>query len=89
MFVFGGIDQFQERFNDLYEFVFFTNTWHKILTCGTPPTSRTFHQAVYCQGSIFILGGFDGWKRNDMYKIVVDDSGFSLSEEEVKLEDTS
>lgn len=80
MFVFGGIDQYQERFNDLFEYCFFTNSWHWVLTCGISPTPRTFHQAVYCTGSIYILGGFDGWKRNDMFKIVVDDSGIGLDD---------
>ena len=75
MFVFGGIDQYQEWFNDLHEFNFYTSTWSWIITVSNPPSARTFHQAIYFNGSIYILGGFDGWKWNDMYKILVDDTG--------------
>ena len=42
------------------------------MTIGTPPTSRTFHQSNVCNGVLFVMGGFDGMKRNDMYRIVVD-----------------
>lgn len=85
MYVFGGIDQYTERFNDLYEFQ--DNKWTKVITIGVPPSPRTFHQAVYFSGSIYIMGGFDGWKRNDMYKILIDRSRESQMEEEVKREE--
>lgn len=84
MFVFGGIDQFQERFNDISEFNFETGTWSRVITIGSPPSARTFHQSVYYAGSIFIMGGFDGWKRNDMYKIMVDQSHAAPTDEEFK-----
>lgn len=84
MFVFGGIDQQHERFNDILEFDFNTEVWSKVVTIGNPPSPRTFHQALYYTGCIYIMGGFDGWKRNDMYKILIDKKAVSTADEEEK-----
>jgi len=72
MFVFGGIDQYQERFNDIHEFVFETQSWTRVITIGTPPSPRTFHQSLIHNGFLYIMGGFDGMKRNDMYRILIE-----------------
>ena len=72
MYVFGGIDYHQERFNDVCEFIFETKTWSRVVTCGNAPTSRTFHSCISHSGYLYILGGFDGMKRNDMYRIMID-----------------
>lgn len=74
MFVFGGVDKRQARFSDLYEFNLDTMTWSLVKVCGDPPTARTFHRAVMYGGNMFILGGFDGCRRNDMYKIAIPDT---------------
>jgi len=74
MFVFGGIDQQQERFNDIIEYNFEANSWSRVVTIGNPPSPRTFHQSIIFQGFLYVLGGFDGMKRNDMYRILVDNS---------------
>ncbi|CAJ1328028.1 unnamed protein product [Effrenium voratum] len=71
MFVFGGVDKRQARFSDLCEFSFDTRSWSKVKTTGDPPSARTFHRAVMYGGCMYILGGFDGTRRNDMYKIAV------------------
>lgn len=70
MYIHGGIDQQQERFNDIYEFVFDTKTWTRIITFGTAPSKRTFHQSIiYLDAFFFVVGGFDGTKKNDVYRI--------------------
>mmetsp|Transcript_85667 Transcript_85667/g.239358 ORF Transcript_85667/g.239358 Transcript_85667/m.239358 type:complete len:792 (+) Transcript_85667:172-2547(+) len=69
MFVFGGVDKRQARFADLCEFNFDSRTWSCMTTFGDPPTARTFHRACMYGGAMYILGGFDGARRNDMYKI--------------------
>lgn len=69
MFVFGGVDKRQARFADLCEFNFDTRSWSTIRTSGEIPSARTFHRAVMYGGCMYILGGFDGMRRNDMYKI--------------------
>ena len=74
MFIFGGIDQTQERFNDIHEFQFETQAWARVISTGNPPSPRTFHQSLSYQGQLYVMGGFDGMKRNDMYKILLDNS---------------
>merc|ERR1719375_3022539 len=69
MFIFGGVDKRQARFADLCEFSFDTRSWSRVKTQGDPPSARTFHRAVIYGGCMYILGGFDGTRRNDMYKI--------------------
>ena len=36
---------------------------------GQPPQQRTFHKAVIAQNVMYIVGGFDGSRLNDMYNI--------------------
>lgn len=71
MFIFGGVDKRQARFADLCEFSFDTRSWSKVKSHGDPPTARTFHRACMYGGCMYILGGFDGTRRNDMYKITL------------------
>jgi len=71
MFIFGGVDKRQARFADLCEFSFDTRSWSRVKMYGDPPSARTFHRAVMYGGCMYILGGFDGTRRNDMYKITL------------------
>ncbi|CAD7960621.1 unnamed protein product [Amoebophrya sp. A120] len=73
MFLFGGVDKQQNRYNDLYEFNFDSRNWSRINTSGeiARPTPRTFHKACIYGGRMYILGGFDGQRRNDMYRIAI------------------
>lgn len=82
MFVFGGVDKRQARFADLCEFNFDTRSWSYVKTFGDPPSARTFHRSVIYGGAMYILGGFDGARRNDMYKIPLPEQ---LSREEKRL----
>lgn len=71
MFIFGGVDKRQARFADLCEFDFDSRTWNRVKTFGDPPSARTFQGAVMYGGEMYILGGFDGARRNDMYRIPI------------------
>mmetsp|Transcript_110192 Transcript_110192/g.235255 ORF Transcript_110192/g.235255 Transcript_110192/m.235255 type:complete len:782 (+) Transcript_110192:69-2414(+) len=71
MFIFGGVDKRQARFADLFELSFDTRSWSRVKTLGDPPSARTFHRAVMYGGCMYILGGFDGTRRNDMYRITL------------------
>ena len=73
MFIFGGIDQNQERFNDINQFNFDSQTWTRVLATGSSPSTRTFHEALMFKGVMYIFGGFDGMKRNDIYRILFDE----------------
>ena len=47
------------------------NTFHfsKILAKGSCPSARTFHKACMVDNYMYIVGGFDGLRRNDIYRI--------------------
>ena len=44
-------------------------TWSEVMTTGEPPTPRTFHKSVVHDGHMYILGGFDGYRQNDTYRV--------------------
>eukprot|EP00919_Chromeraceae_sp_WS-2016_P041692 GHVR01099303.1.p1 GENE.GHVR01099303.1~~GHVR01099303.1.p1 ORF type:complete len:257 (+),score=50.03 GHVR01099303.1:251-1021(+) len=70
MFVFGGVDKRQTRFNDLYEFNIERKGWACVKVQGTHgPSPRTFHSAVVCNGMMWVLGGYDGARQSDIWRI--------------------
>jgi N-acetylneuraminic acid mutarotase len=89
MFVFGGVDKRQARFADLCEFSFDTRGWSRVKTSGDTPSARTFHRAVMYGGCMYILGGFDGTRRNDMYKITLPEQLPRGEEKRKRLQKTS
>ena len=73
MYVFGGINLALKRFNDIHEYNFESQTWTRRISLDISPTSRTFHQAVILNDQwLFVFGGFDGMKRNDLYRARVE-----------------
>lgn len=73
MYVFGGINLALKRFNDIHEYNFEMQTWTRRISLDIQPTSRTFHQAVILNDQwLFVFGGFDGMKRNDLYRARVE-----------------
>jgi len=71
LFLFGGINQNQERFNDLYEYNFIWKEWSLIVISSDAPSPRTFHKCAIFEDALFIFGGNDGKKLNDTFKIKV------------------
>ncbi|CAK9054387.1 Leucine-zipper-like transcriptional regulator 1 (LZTR-1) [Durusdinium trenchii] len=87
MFTFGGVDKTQYRFPDLHEcasrigarrtrsaarpYSFSHRHWSKVSTLSVQPSARTFHKTVVHEGFMYILGGFDGRRLNDMYRILL------------------
>ena len=73
MYIFGGINLAQQRFNDVHEYCFETQTWTRRVCLDYQPTSRTFHQSVILNDAwLFVFGGFDGMKRNDLFRAKVE-----------------
>lgn len=71
MYIFGGVDTQQVRFDDLYSYDIEKRFWTKEVESGVIPKPRTFHRAV-CFGNImYLLGGFDGSRLNDMHNIAL------------------
>lgn len=69
LFIFGGVDKSQTRFSDLLEYNIEKRNWLKKHVTGKIPSSRTFHTAVMQGDTMFILGGFDGKRKNDLHVI--------------------
>lgn len=70
MYIFGGVDKTQTRYNDLHRFDFNTQVWEMIQCTGAIPSGRTFHVATVINDSLIITGGYDGSQRlNDAYAI--------------------
>ncbi len=68
MYVFGGVDKSQKRFNDLTKLDFQTLRWEKVSCLGCPPSERTFHASVMIDSILYVTGGFDGNERlNDSF----------------------
>jgi len=43
------------------------------MAAGFTPSTRTFHESLMFKGVMYIFGGFDGMKRNDIYRIFFDE----------------
>ena len=69
LFIFGGVDKTQTRYNDLYEYNTERRDWTIKRVTGKCPTSRTFHRAIMQNDIMYVLGGFDGKRKNDLHTI--------------------
>ena len=57
------------EFNDVHEFQFENQTWtRRIALDNFEPSTRTFHQSTIINNYLYIFGGFDGNKTNDVYR---------------------
>lgn len=85
LYIFGGVDDSQTRFNDLYQFYFERKEWRKIITSGCIPSPRTFHRLVNFENLLICVGGFDGERKNDLFFLSlgnnenIEEEKFSLS----------
>jgi len=71
LFIFGGVDQNQKKFNDLFEFLLDKNEWKLIETSGNIPSARSFHQMGKHENWIFVFGGHDDKKLNDLHYLII------------------
>lgn len=72
LFIFGGVDQKQKKYNDLYEFLIEKNEWRLIETKGlSMPSPRSFHQMENYENRVFIFGGNDEKKLNDLFFMII------------------
>ena len=74
MYIFGGVDTKQLRYNDLYSYDVERRNWTLEEPEGTIPRARTFHKCVSFNNIMYLLGGFDGQRLNDMYYIALSGS---------------
>lgn len=90
MIIFGGVDVEQQRylplfnnsscrFNDVFSFDPEKHSWQVIQSQGDIlPQPRTFHRAVAFNNIMYILGGFDGTRLNDLHLIAFPKDTLSL-----------
>ena len=71
IFIFGGVDTSQQRFNDLFSYEVENRKWSCIDTTGVVPQQRTFHKTVIFNNIMYVVGGFDGTRLNDVYHIAL------------------
>ena len=71
IYIFGGVDTNQQRFNDIHQFDIDQRRFMKIDTTGDSPQPRTFHRAIIFKNLMYIIGGFDGQRLNDMHHIAL------------------
>ena len=69
MYVFGGVDRGQVRFNDVFEYSFKLKEWRRIIAGGEIPSPRTFHRAICYKAEMYIFGGYDSQRKNDLYAL--------------------
>ena len=72
-YVFGGVNENQMRFNDLYQFFFERKEWKKIHVTGCIPTPRTFHRIANYSNLLISVGGFDGERKNEIFYMALDE----------------
>ena len=60
--------------------------WTRVIASGATPSTRTFHETLMFKGVMYVFGGFDGMKRNDIYRILFDEElkKKNLQEQEIR-----
>jgi len=71
MVIFGGVDTNSLRFNDLFSYDFEKRKWTQLQAGGQVPQARTFHRAVAFGNIMYVVGGFDGSRLNDLHHIAL------------------
>lgn len=67
--VFGGINEFSEKFNELYSMNFKTKTWSIFLPAGEYPVARTYHSLCYYEDKVLLFGGYSNKALDDCYSL--------------------
>jgi len=78
--IFGGINENNQKFNELYNFDFQDKKWTILFPSGEYPPSRTYHNMIYHNNKIFVFGGYSNAVLNDCYAL-------NLTQKYLKLED--
>ena len=70
MYIFGGKDSEKNK-NDLYKLTKSNDVWKwsQLTISGTKPSARSGHIAVVNSTTMYVFGGDDGSKKNDVWKL--------------------
>jgi len=73
LLLFGGVNEDNEKFNEIYFMNFPTRKWGIMLASGEYPTPRTFHNFFSIENKLFIIGGFSQNTINDCHILHISD----------------
>lgn len=65
--LFGGINENNQKFNELYNFDFKDKRWTILFPSGEYPASRTYHNMILHDHKIFVFAGYSNTVLNDCY----------------------
>ena len=68
--IFGGIDDFNQKYNELFVFNVVESLWSILTPGGKYPSKRTFHNMLYHNNRILIMGGYSNIKVDDCYSLL-------------------
>jgi hypothetical protein len=67
LILFGGINENNEKFNELYFFEIKEKKWSILFPSGEYPSARTYHNMNLLNENLIIFGGFSNSLLNDCY----------------------
>lgn len=78
--LFGGINENNQKFNEIYYFEFNDKRWTILFPSGEYPSPRTYHNMVLCNQSILVFGGYSNVILNDCYILNLSEKYFNQKE---------
>jgi hypothetical protein len=81
--IFGGVNEFNEKFNELYLMNLNDKKWTMLMASGNYPTPRTFHNICLIGKRIYVFGGFSKLVNNDCYSLLLYDCLINGIEEKI------
>jgi len=84
LILFGGINDNNQKFNELYNFDFKVKKWTILFPSGEYPPPRTYHNMIYYNKKIFVFGGYSTTILNDCYSINLSEKYLDLEENNIK-----
>jgi hypothetical protein len=70
--IFGGVNSKKDRFNDISIFRVDIKQYVDLNVTGDIPTGRSFHRIVLIDKLLFMFGGLDGERQNDLHVLNLD-----------------
>lgn len=67
--LFGGVNENNQKFNEVYNFNFQNKKWTILFPSGEYPPSRTYHNMIYYNQTLLVFGGYSNTILNDCYAL--------------------
>jgi N-acetylneuraminic acid mutarotase len=69
IYIFGGVNDQQVKFKELYEYDLGLKEWSRVESQGRTVSPRSFHKMIGVGCVMIVFGGIDDRKRNDLHAI--------------------